>query len=139
MFVLITVMMFQQFLLGHVATAINTLMVGIRWEVICIHQCLRRLRDTATLECGGAREMRIYQCMRSRREIATLECDGCTQTLTQECSTISKSDGGNAIFGTPPTATQNRVELKPWHQVRSCEDRWVVGRMWTWPCSWPEG
>jgi len=52
---------------------ITIIVVGISWEVTCIHQRLRQL------EVG---ELRIYQRMRSMRVVATLECDGCTQTLT---------------------------------------------------------
>ena len=49
------------FITGHV--------VGISWEVTCIHQRLRQL------EVG---ELRIYQRMRSIGVVATLECDGVT-------------------------------------------------------------
>ena len=64
MCVLITVMMVQHFLLG------------IRWEVICIHQRLRHLRSGET---------RIDQCMRSQREIATLECEGSGELRIYQC------------------------------------------------------
>ena len=67
MFVLITVMMVQHFILS---------MVGICWEVICIHQCLRHL---------GSGETRIHQRMRSRREIATLECEGSGELRIYQC------------------------------------------------------
>ena len=93
MFVLITVMWVQHFLLG------------IRWEVICIHQCLRHLRSGET---------RIYQCMRSQREIATLECERSGGLCIYQCmrsfvvgrmratgDISSQSDGGNSNFGIP--------------------------------------
>ena len=96
MFVLITVMMVQHFILS---------MVGICWEVICIHQCLRHLRSGET---------RIYQCMRSRREIATLECEASGELCIYQCmrssqigamrargDISSQSDGGNSNFGIP--------------------------------------
>ena len=96
MLVLITVMMVQHFILS---------MVGICWEVICIHQCLRHL---------GSGETRIYQCMRSRREIATLECEGSGELRIYQCmrsfgigatrasgDISSQSDGGNSNFGIP--------------------------------------
>ena len=87
----------QHFLLGQ--------LVGIRWEVICIHQCLRHRRSGET---------RIYQCMRSQREIATLECEGSGELCIYQCmrsfgigamrasgDISSQSDGGNSNFGIP--------------------------------------
>ena len=74
MFLFITALMCLRMLSGHV--------VGISWEVTCIHQRLRQL------EVG---EMRIDQRMRSIGSVATLEC----------YRMISQSDGGNADFGIP--------------------------------------
>ena len=67
--------------MGHV--------VGISWEVTCIHQRLRQL------EVG---ELRIHQRMRSMRVVATLECDGVTSIRRMSKQAVDTTAEGVEIY-----------------------------------------